>query len=668
MATREGARTAELAGPRRWGRIADEDLTLRIRARGGRQTQREIEGVKDEVQDLGSEARQTSRSLAGLGGGFSGLGRDLARTRVSLGFFSTSLRVAFVGIGTLSTQIPRLIGPTLGVIEELGVAAGGLGAAGAVGLTTYAQGVGVVTLGLQGMEDALGGDADAMAKLTREQQRFVQGLDAMRPLLDRVRASAARGLLPGLGRGIGAANTRANRRLANQLAEGTGRAIGNIGQRAGNMLGSPEWTRDIRTVGQANIRIIDALGGAGLHLADAFRHVVVEATPLAEWLARAAERGAALTEAWVANQRATGGLSRFFRRARTDLALLGRSLGNIAGGVINLFGAHDVDGRRTLANFERLTQRFEDWTRRPDIGRNLGEAIRQALPEIAGDVSESIARGIVSGGWSGLKLLVQSFVRADLGGKFGMIFLAGLAFGWWRRIGGMIARWILGGMVGRLGGAAAGEALATAVGSAAGGGRVRGRLGGIGRIMGRALGVGLAIGAATWFISSFLDRLANSNLTDAVAQSVTGNPRADLNPRVQRTRENLRRPATRRGIAEWERRHGSVLQRFGATWSPQELAFLRRTHYPGLTPARGQQGRSAARPMAQRRTQQARPLPAITQARPRQLRDAVAPRQQPQTVVVGRMPPIRNEVHVHVDRREIGRAVGNDTARRSERR
>jgi hypothetical protein len=133
-----------------------------------------------------------------------------------------------------------------------------------------------------------------------------------------------------------------------------------------------------------NVRIIGNLGHATLDLADAARHLLVEAGPLAEWLSQNAAQGAKLTDEWVKNKRATGDLSKFFQRARGDLTLLASIGGHAGRGILNLFGAQDVDGTKTLASLNGIFARFEQWSNEPGGAGRGRQGDRRSDPERCG--------------------------------------------------------------------------------------------------------------------------------------------------------------------------------------------------------------------------------------------------------------------------------------------
>ncbi|HWT24424.1 MAG TPA: hypothetical protein VN213_13040, partial [Solirubrobacteraceae bacterium] len=439
-----------------------ETILARLRVIGGQQFNREMRQSARAIDEVGDEAEQTTKQLGALGaasggaaaamglwqdkqgrwreenGRFASSARKAAAgieeeakatdrldrsrrrlkkgdTRINIGPFSTSLRGGTLAVGALALAVEDLTGPALGLAEALGTTALAGGAAAGVGLLAYGQAAGTAMLATHGLTEALEGDADAFFALTPAAQRFVMQLERMRPLLDDLRADAASSMLPGVGRGIEQAARNAP--VARRLTRRTGGALGAIAEQAGTMLGSQEWGRDLERVGNTNVRIIGNLGAAGLHLADALRHVAVEAAPLAEWLSRMARRGAALTETWAENTRRSGEMSRFFRDAREDLELLASIGGHTGRGIINLFGADDVDGTRTLARVDEITARFERWSRSPAVAAGLGDALSEELDDFAAGAIDMFVETTAKAAPRAAEIFWGTFVEASPIGK-----------------------------------------------------------------------------------------------------------------------------------------------------------------------------------------------------------------------------------------------------------
>jgi hypothetical protein len=237
----------------------------------------------------------------------------------------------------------------------------------------------------------------------------------MQPKLDKLRQTAGEGLLSGAGKGLKSA--AGNFGVLNRIARATSGTLGGLAADAGKRLGSKSFGADLGTLGMTNVRIIGNLGHATLDLADAARHLLVEAGPLAEWLSQNAAQGAKLTDEWVKNKRATGDLSKFFQRARGDLTLLASIGGHAGRGILNLFGAQDVDGTKTLASLNGIFARFEQWSSSPAVRGGVGKAIADQIPNAAGAIASVLASTMGAAAPKAAEVFLKAFLNADAWGK-----------------------------------------------------------------------------------------------------------------------------------------------------------------------------------------------------------------------------------------------------------
>jgi hypothetical protein len=145
--------------------MADDDITVRLRAVGNRSFDRDVNKSARAVDNFGDQAGQAARKLAAFNAAST-------KTRVSLGPFSTSARGGILAVGALSLGLQKASTAALGFAEATATVVGGAGAAGAVGLTALGQGMGVVKLASQNLSDAFSGNEKALAKLTPAQADF----------------------------------------------------------------------------------------------------------------------------------------------------------------------------------------------------------------------------------------------------------------------------------------------------------------------------------------------------------------------------------------------------------------------------------------------------------------------------------------------------------------
>ena len=137
---------------------------------------------------------------------------------------------------------------------------------------------------LAGTSSAMQNLHDSMSDLSPVQQDFARFLYSLKPRLDEVRATAAKGLLPGVQAGIEAAMKNFGR--LRTVLRATSRVMGQAAERAGEFVGRKGFGRDLEEIGKTNARALRSMSNAGLNLADAFRHVMVAAGPLTDWFGR----------------------------------------------------------------------------------------------------------------------------------------------------------------------------------------------------------------------------------------------------------------------------------------------------------------------------------------------------------------------------------------------
>lgn len=335
-----------------------------------------------------------------------------SKTRINLGPFSTSLRGGALLVGGFALAAQKLTPAVLSAGEAVASLAGGGGAAGGVGLLALGQGAAVAKLGLGGLTDALGGSEQAAKNLTPELRDVFNTLHDEQTKLQQL---AQRGLIPGLTSGIGSALKNAP--VLERIVASTSRTLGGLAQSGGRALGGQQWGRDLASIGKTNVVILDNLGHAAGNVANAIRDIAVEAGPLAEWLSQMARDGTDNAEAWVAQARAGGDLRRFFQGAREDLQLLGSAIGHGGHGIINLFGADDVDGTRTLQALDRVLGRFDRWSSSPAVQKSVGDAIVAEIPQAVAAVANSLAEAMPGAAIRSAHIFWDTFWDANTEGK-----------------------------------------------------------------------------------------------------------------------------------------------------------------------------------------------------------------------------------------------------------
>ncbi len=196
-------------------------------------------------------------------------------------------------------------------------------------------------------------------KLPPAAQAFVRQLQAMKPRLDELRATAAGGFFPGASAGLVAAS--GSFREINAVVKETSGVLGEAARKSGELVGSPAFGKDIQTIGGNNAKVIGTLAEALRHVISALRHVLVAAGPLTQWLADVANKWALNAAEAAKAGRETGKLAAFFEKTKAVAQRLGSIIGNLAKAFFGIGKAGTDSGNSILLSIDRMTERFAVW-------------------------------------------------------------------------------------------------------------------------------------------------------------------------------------------------------------------------------------------------------------------------------------------------------------------
>jgi hypothetical protein len=224
--------------------------------------------------------------------------------------------------------------------------------------------------------------AQAMAKLSPAGRSFVRFLAGLKPTFLDLSHIAQTGLFPSLQRGItllvGTYLPMARRGVGQ-----TATALGDLAERGAKMLASGPWRRDFGAMVANNTRLLTVYGGAGLHVADALRNVVMAAEPLVNWIARLAAGWAKSLDKESATARKSGELAGFFERTRAVLEILTGTLGHFAHALIPVFAGGTTMGMDFLRIIERGATDFDTWTHSARGAASISKLFSEARPVLA---------------------------------------------------------------------------------------------------------------------------------------------------------------------------------------------------------------------------------------------------------------------------------------------
>lgn len=198
-----------------------------------------------------------------------------------------------------------------------------------------------------------------LKKLPPAAQEFVRELVKMQPLLDKLRATAAAGLFPGVIDGLHSLTH--NFGPVNQVVGETAHALGDLAAEAGKQFGSASWGADLKRLGDANVTVIRDLGHGALDFADALKDVLVSAIPFTKWMAQTGEGWGRYLKNAAAAGRETGKLGTFFDHTKQTMTSLGHILAGVASGLFGVGKAAQPFGGDILHGIEKAAQAFGKW-------------------------------------------------------------------------------------------------------------------------------------------------------------------------------------------------------------------------------------------------------------------------------------------------------------------
>jgi hypothetical protein len=391
-------------------------------------------GAVSGLRDVDKEARRAKVSIGGMQGGLINTNAGFSALRNVIGL--VKLPAFTVAASAAAQGISALAGGAVSLGSALAGPLASGAAAGAVGMTSLLQSAVTLKLASMGVGAALKDQITlhtrlaAGAKLSATQtatlnaklealppaaREFVKYLSSLQPKLEQLRQAAGSNLFPGVTAGVKAA--MANFGPLRRVIATTAEALGGLAKRAGELVGGKAFGADMQRIGNRNARIIGHLGNAFLSLVDAFTQVAVAAGPLTSWLAKGAERFAKVADSAAHAGRESGRMAAFFETARGTMSTLASMAGHLARGIFNIGKASAPLGRTMLHDLDRLTARFEAWTKSASGKNQIAHYFRSIKPPLyeaaglVGDVAKAF--GKLGGGSDTLTPLIKA-VRKDL--------------------------------------------------------------------------------------------------------------------------------------------------------------------------------------------------------------------------------------------------------------
>ena len=361
---------------------------------------RQMRNVERDTQKLDAGFKRTERSAGMLDNRLIKIGAQLAAISriISLMKFPVligGIGLAAQGIGALAGGVTALLPALTDMSAVMAALPATLIGVGGAAIATK--------LALGGVSDALGGNEEAMKRLTPQAREFVRTLKDMQPLVREMRQAAQRGMFPGLTRGV---NTLAQRGAptAQRLLGRYGREVGGAAERGAQRLTQGGTLRDIDILGRQGARIFSRMVTGALNLADALRNVAVAARPFTEWLTRTVVGWSEMLKISSENARESGRLADFFNRARNTLENVFRIAGNLWNTIRGILRAARPLTEHLINGFRDVTQVWEEFTNSAQGQQRMRRwfrAIRAPLDQffgLIGDVARAWFRLTERGG------------------------------------------------------------------------------------------------------------------------------------------------------------------------------------------------------------------------------------------------------------------------------
>lgn len=516
----------------------------------------------------------------------------VGRGTITIGLLGGAGLAAAKGLAALvggAVSVTSALAPMTGAAVAVPALFGAIGqAAGVVGLA-----------GMKDFTEALGGNEEALKRLTPEARQFLEELEALEPRYRRLQTTAQEPLFAGLDRGLDHAID--NFPILNRIIDDTSHTIGRFIVDAGQMLGDREFGEDLLGISDQNNRTLDQMGDATLNIASALRHVLIAGGPFIDWMGRNVVELSEFVEAEAEAGRESGRLADFFEESRQSLHRFWDIGEATVGTLLNLGRASKPFGEEFLVDIrdgadelERLTGSVEGQNKLREYFKDSSETLHELSNDIAdildeGSVSDAVARAITLAvpivaenagelGLAVLRGLARGFAE---GGALERLFVAGAFIrlvggtGALRSIGVRMAAWIAAPMATTI---AAETAAGTAGGVAAakwkGAGRIAGRLMGAGVLLAlpliipEAYNFGKKIGREfKEGFDSIFDAIGGDRKVPALQQALAG---------IEDLREGA--AAIARIKMPWDEKTAALAQQFGVNTTKAAQALDKATH------------------------------------------------------------------------------------------
>jgi hypothetical protein len=346
--------------------------------------QRAFKQAGRSADEFNAKAKTSERSLKSLDTAFA---RSSSQVH-ALGDAVKTLKfpALIAGTGVAAQALSNLGAGAVAVTSSLAPLSGALAAYPALG-SAAAQGIGVFKLATSNVFEAVGGlneqldkNSKAFKRLSPEAQRLAVQLDRMKKPLQDLSLQAQHNMFPGLISGVKEASR--NLPVLQKIVRETAKELGGLGERAGHLLGSKAFGRDLALQGERNVKWMRDGGQIAFNLADALRNVTIAAGPLVNWMVKLAVKASEWVKAQADAGRESGKLATFFDHTRIAMSRVIRIGVDLTAAFFNIGKAARPLGDDILKSLVRSADAFRKWTDSAKGKNAIADYFRQARPAV----------------------------------------------------------------------------------------------------------------------------------------------------------------------------------------------------------------------------------------------------------------------------------------------
>lgn len=245
---------------------------------------------------------------------------------------------------------------------------------------------------------AAGGGTDPLAGLTPSQRDFAIFLAGLKPLIDELKESVAKELLPRLTTAITTVVDGAFEVVKTGLSD-VAAGLGDAAIEFANTIVDPENLLDLEGVFDLSADIIRNIGGIFSGVYDSVLSIINAADPITRKFFDFLEKKSKDFAAFLDTKQATGELEEFFNQAGEIAAQIGEILGNAFGGIVGIVKANTgpgSGGQILLDYLEGVTSNFEKFANSPearDFFADIAKNAQSVLQAVGAFVKEILILG-----------------------------------------------------------------------------------------------------------------------------------------------------------------------------------------------------------------------------------------------------------------------------------